>query len=89
MQMVKEGVRGPSSSPVVVDAAIRFYTGTAIISHYDEEGLLQQHMTMPLHAVTNPEEKRKIIGDTFIKVASEVMTELDLEASQIYLAQGE
>ena len=67
---------------------MRFYTATAVISGYDEEGALQQHITPPLHAVVNPEEKRRIIGDTFINVAKEAMMELDLEASQIYLAQG-
>lgn len=73
---------------VVVNAAVRFYTGTAIISCYDEEGGVQQHVTAPLHAVVSPEEKRKIIGDTFIKVANEAMLDLDLQANQVFLAQG-
>ena len=72
----------------VVNAATRFYTSTAVVSSYDEEGVLQQHMTPPLHAVFNPEEKRRIIGDTFIKVANEAMEDLDLQADQIFLAQG-
>ncbi len=58
-----------------------------MISNY-EDGVLQQHMTPPLHAVTAPEDKRRIIGDTFIKVANETMLELNLEANQIFLAQG-
>ena len=49
---------------------------------------MQQHVTAPLHSVTSPEEKRKIIGDTFIKVANEAMIELELQASQVFLAQG-
>lgn len=36
----------------------------------------------------NPEEKRKIIGDTFLKVANETMKELNLDPSDVYLAQG-
>ena len=72
----------------VVNAAVRFYTSTAIISCYDEEGGVQQHVTAPLHAVVSPEEKRKIIGDTFIKVANEAMLDLDLQANQVFLAQG-
>ena len=60
-----------------------------MVTGFDEEGMLQQQMTAPLHAVTNPEEKRKIIGDTFIKVADEALVELDLQANEIFLAQGE
>ena len=50
---------------------------------------MQQHVTAPLHAVTNPEEKRRIIGDTFIKIANEAMLDLDLQADKVFLAQGE
>ena len=59
-----------------------------MVTGLDEEGMLQQQVTPPLHAVTNPEEKRKIIGDTFIKVADEALVELDLQANEIFLAQG-
>lgn len=36
----------------------------------------------------NPEEKRKIIGDTFLKVANETMRELNLDPKDVFLAQG-
>lgn len=72
----------------VLNASVRFYTSSAIVPCYDEEGALQQHVTAPLHCVASPEEKRKIIGDTFIKVANEAIMELNLQASQIFLAQG-
>lgn len=36
----------------------------------------------------NPEEKRKIIGDTFVKVANDIMRELKLNPDEVYLAQG-
>ena len=70
-----------------MNASLRFYTSAVIVSSVDD-GIIQQHMTPPLHAVTNPEEKRKIIGDTFIKVANEAMLELNLQAEHVFLAQG-
>ena len=33
-----------------------------------QDGSIQQRITAPLHSVTDPEEKRRIIGDTFMKV---------------------
>lgn len=36
----------------------------------------------------NPEEKRKIIGDTFLKIANETIKELNLEPSEVFVAQG-
>ena len=38
--------------------------------------------------VTNPEEKRKIIGDVFIRVAEETWQELKLNAEDFLLCQG-
>ena len=42
----------------------------------------------PLKEVTAPEEKRKIIGDTFIKVAERAMASLGIDSSSVFLAQG-
>ncbi|TGZ71762.1 hypothetical protein CRM22_002467 [Opisthorchis felineus] len=39
-------------------------------------------------ATTNPEEKRRIIGDTFMRVAQETWTELNLDADSLLLCQG-
>lgn len=36
----------------------------------------------------NPEEKRKIIGDTFVKVANETIKELKIDPDDVFLAQG-
>lgn len=36
----------------------------------------------------NPEEKRKIIGDTFVKVSNDVIKELKLNPDDVFLAQG-
>lgn len=44
--------------------------------------------TKKLFETTNPEEKRKIIGDTFITVAQQAIEELGLSADDVVLAQG-
>lgn len=44
--------------------------------------------TKKLSETTNPEEKRKIIGDTFIKVAQQAIEDLGLSADEVILAQG-
>ncbi|HVI60853.1 MAG TPA: glutamine-hydrolyzing GMP synthase, partial [Candidatus Saccharimonadales bacterium] len=44
--------------------------------------------TPPLRQVTDPEIKRRIIGDTFMKVREEVMAELGLDPATTMLAQG-
>ena len=38
--------------------------------------------------VTDPEEKRKIIGDTFMEVANKVIAELNLNKEEVMLGQG-
>lgn len=41
-----------------------------------------------LMCCTNPEVKRKIIGDVFMKVSEEVIRELNLHPDEVFLAQG-
>jgi len=42
----------------------------------------------PLNTTVEPEDKRKIIGDIFVEVANQVMVDLQLNPSQVLLAQG-
>lgn len=42
----------------------------------------------PLKAVTNPEEKRRIIGDTFFKLTQEAILAMGLDLSRTFIAQG-
>lgn len=55
------------SSPVV-NAALRFYNSSTVISGRKDQPAVKKQITKTLNVTTNPEEKRKIIGDTFIKV---------------------
>lgn len=42
----------------------------------------------PLDQVVSPEVKRKIIGDTFMRVTQKMCTDLGIHADDVYLAQG-
>lgn len=45
-------------------------------------------LTKMLCETTNPEEKRKIIGDVFVRVANETMAEMGLKPEEVFLGQG-
>ena len=54
---------------VVYDAGQRFYSSQTVVSVVCELGI-EEKVTAPLHSVTSPEEKRVIIGNTFMKVST-------------------
>ena len=56
------------------------------LSLYDADVLLEE--TFPLNEETEPEHKRKIIGDTFVKVVQEFLREHNYTFDDIILAQG-
>lgn len=56
------------------------------LSLYDADILLEE--TLPLNEETDPENKRKIIGDTFVKVVQEYLGEHKFTFDDIILAQG-
>ncbi|KAM7439597.1 hypothetical protein ABFA07_011051 [Porites harrisoni] len=72
----------------VVNAALRFYNSSTVISGRKDQPAVKKQITKTLNVTTNPEEKRKIIGDTFIKIADEVISELNLTEHNTFLAQG-
>lgn len=45
-------------------------------------------LTKMLCQTMNPEEKRKIIGDVFVKVANEVIADLNVRPDEVFLGQG-
>lgn len=63
----------------VINAGEEFYNATTIIAGI-KTGLLQDSIL--------PEHKRKIIGDTFMRVADKVIRDLGLNPDDVYLAQG-
>ena len=75
----------------MVQAAQQFYTAQTLVPYQTPEGQLQQRYTLPLHSVSNPEEKRRIIGDTFMKVRGDCPSkgaELSEEAGGVELRDG-
>jgi GMP synthase (glutamine-hydrolysing) len=63
----------------VIDAASDFYNGTTEIDG---------KKAGPLCTATDPQHKRHIIGDTFMRVAEQAIRQLDLDPGKTYLAQG-
>lgn len=63
----------------VCEAADTFFDATTII-----DGV----KTPPLNRVTDPEVKRKIIGDTFMNIRDRIAEELGLDLATFMLAQG-
>ncbi len=63
----------------MVDASETFYNATTLIDGKE---------TKKLNQTTSPQEKRKIIGDTFIKVSQKIIQDLNLDENNVFLAQG-
>ena len=63
----------------VIDARQDFYSATTTV---------KGETTLPLCQTLNPEHKRKIIGDTFMRVSAAHIAQLQLTAASTLLAQG-
>ena len=69
----------------LVNAIEDFRVATTFIQ---KKGAVDGYTTARLEEAIAPEEKRKIIGDTFMRVCDRVMKDLKLEPSNLLLAQG-
>jgi len=76
---VETALRNVGLELKVLDASNDFYKGRTNINGFE---------VGPLDEVTNPEHKRKIIGDTFIRVSGRFIQSLGLNSEDVYLAQG-
>lgn len=72
----------------VVNAATSFSEGTTIIPIDKHENNSRTKITKMLCMTSDPEEKRKIIGDVFVKTSDEIIADLNLKADEVFLAQG-
>ena len=54
----------------------------------DTTAIVDQYETGALRDVVAPEEKRQIIGDTFLRIAEKAMASLQLDPERVFLAQG-
>lgn len=71
-----------------VDASHTFYNARTTIKSTSSDGQVTKKKSKMLVQTVQPEEKRKIIGDTFMNVANELIEELNLKPEDVYLAQG-
>ncbi|XP_071945731.1 GMP synthase [glutamine-hydrolyzing]-like [Antedon mediterranea] len=71
----------------VVNAAMTFYNATTTIA-VNKTNKSARRTTSSLNTTYEPEEKRKIIGDTFMSTAEEICNELNLKPEDTLLAQG-
>ncbi|HVV66516.1 MAG TPA: glutamine-hydrolyzing GMP synthase [Candidatus Saccharimonadales bacterium] len=76
---VAEALEAAGVPVKVVQAEEQFLNGTTIIDG---------KATPPLREVDDPEVKRRIIGDTFMKIREEVLADLKLNPKETVLAQG-
>lgn len=54
----------------------------------DKKDVTRKRSTKSLCETTHPEEKRQIIGDTFIRIAQDIISQLNLKAEDVFLGQG-
>ncbi len=78
-QSVKEALENLGLNLRMIHAAEQFLNATTEING---------KQTPPLRECTDPEQKRKIIGDTFIRIAQQALKELGVPEEDIYLVQG-
>jgi GMP synthase (glutamine-hydrolysing) len=79
-----------AKAPLNNESAIPRQRSTSISSNflslYDADILLEE--TLPLNEEVDPEHKRKIIGDTFVKVVQDFLRDNHFTFDDIILAQG-
>ncbi|UYV82071.1 GMPS [Cordylochernes scorpioides] len=85
--LVEKSLREVVGQLHVKNAAITFSTATTTVP-IDPKDPSRKKVTQMLCQVTNPEEKRKIIGDTFMRVADEYISQLNLKPEEVFLGQG-
>uniref|UniRef100_A0A0A9X3L7 GMP synthase (glutamine-hydrolyzing) n=2 Tax=Lygus hesperus TaxID=30085 RepID=A0A0A9X3L7_LYGHE len=85
---VEQSLRKLGIDLKVVNAAKQFLHGTTTIPADKDDPISRNSVTKMLCMTSNPEEKRKIIGDIFVEVANEVIADLKLSVDEVVLAQG-
>ncbi|XP_045107966.1 GMP synthase [glutamine-hydrolyzing]-like [Portunus trituberculatus] len=85
---VEQSLRRLGLKLKVINARHQFYDGVTSIPVDPSDPMGRKRVTNLLCMTFSPEEKRKIIGDTFIKVANEVIEEMNLRAEEVMLGQG-
>lgn len=85
---VEQSLTNMGLSVKVIRAAHTFYNGSTSLYVDKSDSSSRKRKTDTLNTTIHPEEKRKIIGDTFMRVANDVIEELNLKPEDVYLGQG-
>lgn len=85
---VEQSLNRLGLSVKVVRAAHTFYNGSTSIHVDKADPNSRKRKTDTLNTTVHPEDKRKIVGDTFMRVANDVIEELNLKPEDVYLGQG-
>ncbi|XP_044758111.1 GMP synthase [glutamine-hydrolyzing] isoform X1 [Coccinella septempunctata] len=72
----------------VIRAASTFAEGTTVVPLDRQNDNYRTNVTKMLCMTTDPEEKRKIIGDVFVKISGEIISDLNLKPEEVVLGQG-
>lgn len=70
------------------NASQMFYAASTTLPPAKDDPLRRKRKTKSLSNTVQPEEKRRIIGDTFMRIANEMIEELNLRPEDVYLGQG-
>lgn len=84
-QNVEKTLKEIGINLIVKNAYHQFIKGSTTVKL---PGSLYNTDTPILCMTINPEDKRKIIGDVFVKVANEVIRDMKLRTDEVFLAQG-
>ncbi|ALC40112.1 bur [Drosophila busckii] len=82
---VERSLREIGIDLIVRKEGYTFLKGTTQVKRAGQYSVVETPMLCQTY---NPEEKRKIIGDIFVKVTNDVVAELKLKPEEVLLAQG-
>lgn len=71
----------------VVRASLEFMNGHTVLLEGEGDSKVERKTSL-LCQTTDPEIKRKIIGDTFMNVANRIIQDLNLDPNKVILGQG-
>ncbi|XP_017480681.1 PREDICTED: GMP synthase [glutamine-hydrolyzing]-like [Rhagoletis zephyria] len=85
--LVERSLKSVGLDMKTINASLQFYNATTTIPLSKTEPN-KKYATKILCQTTAPEEKRKIIGDTFVRIADEIVRDLKLNPEHVFLGQG-
>lgn len=89
---IDNGFMRQNESQVVKEALEQFGLNLQVVAAGDQfmhaTTTVDGRKTKPMNKSTNPEEKRKIVGDTFMRVAEAALRQMNIPEDHIFLVQG-